>query len=140
MEIGRSTNAEGKGLLLTKSVKSGETVFVLSGEIFDSPTRESIHIGDNKHIYDEFGIFINHSFKPTVKISHKDVVALVDMNPGDEITFNYNDSEINMANPFQDGGCICVWRNEKGLNSVSSINNKIEIIFVIYNYVSNLSE
>jgi hypothetical protein len=36
--------------------------------------------------------------------------------------------------------CICVWRNEKGLNSVSSINNKIEIIFVIYNYVSNLSE
>ena len=36
--------------------------------------------------------------------------------------------------------CICVWSNEKGLNSVSSINNKIEIIFVIYNYVSNLSE
>jgi hypothetical protein len=103
MEIGRSTNAEGKGLLLTKSVKTGETVFVLSGEIFDSPTRESIHIGDNKHIYDDFGIFINHSFKPTVKISHKDVIALVDMNPGDEITFNYNDSEINMANPFQDG-------------------------------------
>jgi hypothetical protein len=60
MEIGRSTNAEGKGIILTKSVKTGETVFVLSGEIFDLPTRESIHIGDNKHVYDELGIFILH--------------------------------------------------------------------------------
>lgn len=106
VEIGRSTTAEGNGLLLTKHVPSGDTVFVLSGEIFDAPTRESIHIGNNQHIYDACGIFINHSCRPTVEIRHTNVVALKDLNPGEELTFNYNDSEINMANPFQDGDVL----------------------------------
>ena len=106
MEIAESKLVEGKGLILRKSVKKGEIVFTLSGKIFDHPTRESIHVGNNKHVYDEFGIFINHSFEPTVYIDGFDVVALMDLNDGDEITFNYNDSEINMANTFQIGNIL----------------------------------
>lgn len=106
MEIVRSTLHNGKGLVLRKSVKTGNTVFKLSGKIFDHPTRESIHIGDNKHIYDENGIFINHSFEPTVFIDGYNVVALIDLNDGDEITYNYNDNEINMANTFYVGDIL----------------------------------
>ena len=106
MEITNSKLVDGKGLILRKSVKKGEIVFILSGEIADHPTRESIHIGDNKHIYDENGIFINHSFEPTVRIDGYNVVALMDINDGDEISFNYNDSEINMANTFQMGDVL----------------------------------
>ena len=58
MEITKSTLHEGKGLILRKNVKKDEVVFTLSGKMLDHPTRESIHIGDNKHIYDENGIFI----------------------------------------------------------------------------------
>jgi hypothetical protein len=106
MEIANSTKNEGKGLILRKSIKKGEIVFILSGKIFDNPTRETIHIGNNKHIYDEHGIFINHSFEPTVYIDCCNVVALMDLNDGDEITFNYNDSEINMANTFSIGDIL----------------------------------
>ena len=106
MEIADSKLVDGKGLILRKSVKKGEIVFVLSGRIFDHPTRESIHIGNNKHIYDEYGIFINHSFDPSVRIESVNVVALTDLDDGDEITFNYNDTEINMANTFQVGDIL----------------------------------
>ncbi len=100
MEVADSKLVNGKGLILKKSVKKGEIVFVLSGRIFNHPTRESIHIGNNKHIYDEYGIFINHSFEPTVRIESINVIALKDLHDGDEITFNYNETEINMANTF----------------------------------------
>ena len=106
MEITNSNLVDGKGLILRKSVKKGEIVFTLSGKMLDHPTRESIHVGDNKHIYDENGIFINHSFEPTVYIDGYNVVALIDLNDGDEITFNYNDNEINMANTFYVGNIL----------------------------------
>lgn len=102
-EITDSKLIDGKCLIVKNSVSKGETVFVLTGEIFDHPTRESIHIGENKHIYDDHGIFINHSFTPSVCISGVNVVALEDMTNGTEITFNYNDSELAMANPFYVG-------------------------------------
>ena len=103
MEISNSKLVSGKGLILRKSVKKGENVFVLSGKIADHPTRESIQIGNNRHIYDEYAIFINHSFEPTVRIECLEVVALTDLKDGDEITFNYNDTEINMADTFHVG-------------------------------------
>ena len=106
MEIANSTLVEGKGLILRKSVKKDEIVFVLSGRIFNQPTRESIHIGNNKHIYDEYGIYINHSFEPSVRIEGLNVVALKDLQNGDEITFNYNETEINMANTFYVGDVL----------------------------------
>ena len=90
----------GKGLFATKNYSKGDIVHTLIGEIFDHPTRESIHIGNNKHIYDEYGIFINHSFTPNILIDGYSMVALSDIQTNDELTFNYNDTEINMANPF----------------------------------------
>ena len=39
------------GLFTKKSYKKGDTIFVLEGTVFDAPTRETIHIGNNKHIY-----------------------------------------------------------------------------------------
>jgi len=59
MEVKDSMNVNGKGLFATKAYAKNELVYVLSGEIFDHPTRESIHIGNNKHIYDLHGMYIN---------------------------------------------------------------------------------
>ena len=104
MEILDSKTVSGKGLFIKNTYKQHDIIYVLRGEIFDHPTRESIHIGDNKHIYDEYGIYMNHSFNPNTKIDGKNVVALKDIYPGDEITFNYNSTEINMACPFDVDG------------------------------------
>jgi hypothetical protein len=101
-----------KGLYANCTYIKDELIFILSGEEYDHPTRESIHIGNGKHIYDELGIFINHSFEPSVYIDGKNVKALKSINIDDELTFNYNNTEINMACPFYvDNILVCGYSN-----------------------------
>lgn len=100
MEVKFNAKINGNGLYATKKYKKDETIFVLSGTEYNKPTRETIRIDNDKHIYDDYGIYMNHSFNPSAYINKYDVIALVDINIGDEITFNYNDNEIDMAAPF----------------------------------------
>ena len=100
MEVKTSNINNEKGLFATKKYFKGQIVHILNGDKFDEPTRETIHIGDNVHIYDKYGIYINHSFSPNIYVKGPMLIALCDIMDGDEIVFNYNDSEINMANPF----------------------------------------
>lgn len=96
--------AGGKGLFTTTCHEAGQVVHVLTGETFAAPTRETIHIGNGLHIYDDFGIFMNHSFQPNVEIRGTQVVAVRDIAAGEELTFDYNASEIDMAAPFEVNG------------------------------------
>ena len=41
------------------------------------------------------------SFQPNTKIDGKNVVALRDINKGEELHFNYNDNETSMTCPFE---------------------------------------
>jgi hypothetical protein len=100
MEIKDSKLTNEKGLFSTKEYKKGDILYVLRGDIYDKPTRETIHIGNNRHIYDKYGIYLNHSFNPNIYINECELIALCDIKINDELFFNYNDTEINMANPF----------------------------------------
>jgi hypothetical protein len=100
MEIKDSKNISGKGLYTTIKYKKEDIIYTLTGNISDYPTRETIHIGNNKHIYDDYGIYINHSFTPNIYIDNTNIIALFDIENGEELVFNYNDNEINMAAPF----------------------------------------
>ena len=53
-----------KVYLPQKKYTKGERVHTLIGEIYDKPARETIRIGYGRHIHDNYGIFINHSFNP----------------------------------------------------------------------------
>ena len=92
------------GVYSTKTYKFNEIVHVMTGQMSNIPTQKSIHIGDNMHLLDEFGQYINHSFEPNVKVVNNKLIAIKDIDIYDEITFNYNDSELNMACPFEDEG------------------------------------
>jgi SET domain-containing protein len=106
MEIKINKNLNEYGLYSKNFYQKFTTIFQLEGDIVNQPTRESIHIGNNQHIIDKYGSFMNHSFYPNCKIIGKNVVAIKDIHIGDELTFNYNDSEIEMANPFEINGKI----------------------------------
>jgi hypothetical protein len=106
MEVKLNTKLNEEGLYATTSYKRNKIVFTLSGEEFDKPTRETIHVGNNKHVYDKRGIYMNHNSNPTTFIDGYDVVALVDIESGMELTFDYNESEINMACPFVADGIM----------------------------------
>ena len=106
MEIKNIRNTNENGLFATKKYTKGEKVHTLIGEIYDKPTRETIRIGYGRHIYDNYGIFINHSFNPNIEIYENEIIALHDINIDDELVFNYNENEGTMANPFYVNGVI----------------------------------
>lgn len=66
----------------------------MTGIMSKCPTQKSIHIGDNMHLEDEIGQFINHSFDPNIIVKSNKLVSIKDINKYDEITFNYNDIEL----------------------------------------------
>ena len=108
MEVKSNEQIGGLGLFATKQYPKGDIIFVLKGEETNYPTRESIYVGNNTHVLDQMGQFINHSFEPTTQIQGYNIVALVDVNINDEITFNYNENELIMACPFTvNGQSVC---------------------------------
>lgn len=106
MQVKDSKLINGKGLFTTKNINKDQIIFSLSGKITDYPTRESIHIGNNQHLDDEFGRFMNHSFEPNTKIEGKNVVAIRDIQSDEELTFDYNENEMEMASPFSVNGIL----------------------------------
>lgn len=106
----RNTNFDSipRGLYATRSYAIGEIVLKLQGKLVLYPTRESIHIGNGMHVIDKYGEYINHSFEPNTRIVFNNVTAIKEIKQYEEITFNYNESEINMAEPFEvDGIAVC---------------------------------
>jgi len=85
-------------------LEANDIVLKLRGEVLNSPTRESIQIKPNEHIFDEIGQFINHDCNPTCKVLGKTIVVINKLSKGDSITFDYNLNEYVVAFPFY---CNC---------------------------------
>ena len=47
---------------INKDLDINDKIYKLKGVIYKEPSRTTIEIGKNKHIDDEYGIFMNHSF------------------------------------------------------------------------------
>lgn len=86
------------------TLKPDDLVYELSGHVLNKPTRTSIQIGPSRHIEDDQGQYINHSCNPNVKVNNNHLVAIKQINNGDSITFDYNETEDEMSNPFK---CHC---------------------------------
>ena len=81
-------------------IASETIVYTLTGTIEPRPTQTSIQVGDDQHVEDIFGQYINHACQPTVKVVGSVLMSLCEIQSGDSITFDYNDSENSMSNPF----------------------------------------
>jgi len=101
-----------KGVFATKILQNNQIVHTLFGKTRITPSQTSIEIGKDNHIEDSIGRYINHSFNPSTRISGLTnrehtlqcgfIVSLRTIQVGDEITFNYNESESKLASPFHD--------------------------------------
>ena len=100
--IDDSVRLQGKALYASIPFFKDEHVYTLKGPVSKVRTKYTIEIGKNKHITDNYGIYINHSSHPSVKIIGNNIIAVRDIMPGDEITFDYNDSETTICTPFID--------------------------------------
>jgi len=108
-----------KGLFSNRTFNKGEIVLLLKGNHFPFPTRTSIQVGKDKHIENYEGGHINHHCNPSANIliipdvEPAIVVANKTIFKGEEITFDYETTEIEMAEPFK---CECHGNWVRGKN------------------------
>ncbi|NCI52126.1 SET domain-containing protein [Sediminibacterium roseum] len=80
----------------------------IADRILDVPTYLTVQTGTSKHItlLPDFLQFVNHSCDPNVffDTTHMELVALKEIQPGDELVFFYPSSEWEMTQPFE---CLC---------------------------------
>ena len=119
-----------KGCIATEDIPSFETIYEFVGQRVPFPTRTSIESVYNGHVEDEIGGFLNHHCDPSANVVNfmsKEftglrVVARRDIAKGDEITFNYNDTEAKLASPFN---CNCCNKLIKGRSHVVASRTKL---------------
>ena len=103
-------------LIAVRRIAVGARLFGIEGEKTQQPTRYSLQIGESLHldlgcgrsaeeVFDGYyWRFINHSCDPNTLVRCQEVIASRDIEPWADITFNYNTTEYDMAEPF---GCHC---------------------------------
>ena len=103
-------------LFAARVVVEGERLFMINGELTTVPTRFSVQVGQSIHvdlpgdvvleeILDRYyWRFMNHSCEPNATIRGREVHALRAIRQWEEITFDYNTTEYDMAEPFD---CRC---------------------------------
>ena len=82
------------------SYRPGELVYLVRGEAGSERTRMSIEVGPDRHVYDPYAEFINHSSTPNLEVQGRRLVAIAEISAGDELVFNYLQSESAIAAPF----------------------------------------
>ncbi len=102
----RGSGIEGRGLFCNSPIRSGETVVVKGGHVFDRQTRDrlarslgpaEIQIGDDLFIgprtleeREASMMCLNHSCEPNVRVVGQIVfTAIRDIAPNEELTFDY---------------------------------------------------
>ena len=103
-------------LVATVPIRAGAVILRVDGHIVGTPSRHSIQVGMGEHLevppgasiteeLDQFGWrFLNHSCDPNGRIRDRELIALRDIAPWEDLTFDYHTTEWDLANPF---ACRC---------------------------------
>ena len=114
----------GFSLIATRGFAPGEHVLDLTGITKTTKDRYSIQISQDEHLhpFDELQdnpadyqtpwIYTNHSCNPNVVIRGLSYIALREIQPEESITFDYETTELEMAEPF---ACGCQSETCRGL-------------------------
>jgi SET domain-containing protein len=112
-----------KGLFADQKFSKNNIILILSGHKFTEPTRTSVQVRD-KHIEHHEGGYINHHCDPSAKIitipdvEEAIIVAKRNILRGEEITFDYETTEEQMAVPFE---CNCHGKLISGWGPLASV-------------------
>lgn len=99
-------------VIATVDVAAGNVVMTIDGHTIAKPDRYTVQIGEGEHVaaaqqpdgsYPVWR-FLNHACEPNTRLAGRTLVATVDVHAGDEVTFDYDSTEWDMAAPFD---CAC---------------------------------
>lgn len=114
--VGVLVTSRGRRLVAIRPIAEGTRIFTLTGRETQVPTRFSVQVGPSLHLDQEcardendlvrryFWRYMDHACEPATAIREREVIALRDLARGDGVTFDYNTTEYDMAEPFR---CHC---------------------------------
>lgn len=108
--------------------RRGERIFVIEGVLTSMPSRYSVQIDTDVHVevpeHDEYDAestlvrypwrCLNHACAPNARIVGRELRALRSIRAAEEITFDYETTEWDMASPFPCGCSRCGGRKIRG--------------------------
>ena len=101
-----------KGIYASDHYNNEDRICELEGPELPIADRYTIQIDKRVHLnVIEPYRYMNHHCSPSVKIEGKIMTAIKDIEPGDEITFDYNTTEDVLACPFD---CKCCGKKIRG--------------------------
>ncbi len=115
----RTISDDYKAAYAAAQIKAGEVLFQFEPEeVLDHATRYTVQISKTEHIVlkPQFLQYVNHSCAPNVffDTTKMELVALQDIEMGEELAFFYPSTEWEMTEPFD---CKC--RSEQCLKKIS---------------------
>ena len=108
--------ADQRRLVAAQPIAAGTVIFTLVGRETRVATRYSIQVGPEMHldsddlatdearVRERYWMYLNHSCDPSAWVRGLELVARQDIAVGEGVTFDYNCTEWDMAEPFR---CHC---------------------------------
>jgi len=91
-----------KSLISKRSFVEGEQICFVEGEEIKTPNRYSVQVSALIHVnVKEPVMYINHKCDGNIQLKERAFYALKQIRVGEEITFNYNDTERVLAEEFK---------------------------------------
>lgn len=120
-----------KKIITEKPIKRGAVIFSLEGRLQSQASKYSIQIDAKLHLEPSESNhewkFVNHSCDPNafIDVEEKNIKALKDIKAGEEICFNYNSTEYEIAGPFRcHCGSVNCCGDVRGFNYLSEKDQK----------------
>ncbi|MHB1310989.1 MAG: SET domain-containing protein-lysine N-methyltransferase [Gemmatimonadaceae bacterium] len=114
--VGVLVTHDERRLVTVRDIGAGDRLFFIEGRETPTPTRFSVQIGRGLHLDQEearnadervaryFWRYMNHHCEPSTEIRDRYVIARRDLAAGEDVTFDYNTTEYDLAEPFT---CHC---------------------------------
>lgn len=98
-----------------EDIRVGDRLLEIDGLFVDRPDRYSVQVGKALHVRPPPDVspddderyrwrYLNHSCRPNAAFRGRLLVAVVPIARGEEVTFDYNTTELELASPFE---CRC---------------------------------
>jgi hypothetical protein len=97
-------------VVAARPAAAGDPLLQLVGTLRDVPSRHSVQVGPGEHLVAAEGAggpvwqYLNHSCAPNAVLAGRALTAAASIAAGDEVTFDYETTEDELAVPFR---CRC---------------------------------
>ncbi|MBF0333245.1 MAG: SET domain-containing protein [Alphaproteobacteria bacterium] len=103
-KLSNGVSPHGRALIALDDISQGEVIISLEGRVVSTVDKYTIQIEEGRHLAPEGNgwALANHSCLPNaaVDFSRFAMIALTHIRPGEEVTFNYLTTEMDMVEPF----------------------------------------